>query len=312
MDENKKTELGTQEQQVAQNAKGIIEYREKELFETYELIKDTVVLIKILRKVPMLVEEKVEIQEILIGHGSGFVYILDKIPFVFTAQHVVNDLKKNDCIEINLKQKDGTWISERNAQIFFNDPDHDISAFLLPGDGSNLTSVDFSKPVFNLTTLLKVGVRITYCGFPYVSDKGEFIPVFQQGIIAGIDTGRFKDDKVAYIIDGMVNPGNSGGPAFFSSSKDAIGIISAYIKPLLSGPRLVIIDGEETIDLLGRSAGLGLVVPINYAIDRLRAEINRLIEEEKQKQDKIEEQRSITSDPQQNIQAVIASRISKE
>lgn len=311
MDENKKTGLGAQERQVAQNAKGIIEYREKELFETYELIKDTVVLIKIIRKIPVLVEDKVEIREILIGHGSGFVYILDKIPFVFTAHHVVNELKKNDSVEIILKQKDGNWISERNAQIFFNDPDHDISAFLLAGDGSNLTSVDFSKQVFIPTTLLKVGVRITYCGFPYLSDKGEFIPVFQQGIIAGIDTGRFKDDKVAYIIDGMVNPGNSGGPAFLSSGKDAIGIISAYIKPLLAGPRLVIIDGEETIDLLGRSAGLGLVVPINYAIDRLRAEINRMVEEEKHKQNKIQDQGLSSSEQPQNIQAVIASRISK-
>jgi S1-C subfamily serine protease len=266
-------------------------------------------LIKIVRKVPVLIEEKVEIREILIGHGSGFVYILDSIPFVFTAYHVVNELKKNDSIEIILKQKNGNWISERNVQIFFNDPDHDISALLLPGDGSNLISVDFVKPLFTLTTLFKVGVRITYCGFPYISDKGDFIPVFQQGIIAGIDTGRFKDDKVAYIIDGMVNPGNSGGPAFLSSSKDAIGIISAYIKPLLAGPRLVIIDGEETIDLLGRSAGLGLVVPINYAIDRLRAEINRLIEEGKQ--NKIQDQGLSSSAQPQNIQAVIASRISK-
>lgn len=182
---------------------------------------------------------------------------------------------------------------------------------ILPGEGSNLTSVDFSKPVFNPATLLKVGARITYCGFPYLSDKGEFIPVFQQGMIAGIDTGRFKDDKVAYIIDGMVNPGNSGGPAFLSSSKDAVGIISAYIKPLLAGPRLVIIDGEETIDLLGRSAGLGLVVPINYAIDRLRSEINRLIEEEKQKQNKIQDQKPVSLEQPQNIQAVIASRLFK-
>lgn len=306
--------LGTeiQKQQVVQDAKNAIEYREKELFETYELIKDTVVLIKIIRKIPVLVEEKVEIREILIGHGSGFIYTLDKISFVFTAHHVVNDLKKNDSIEIIFRQRDGNWTSERNAQIFFNDLDHDISALLLPGEGSNLTSVDFSKPVYNPTTLLKVGARITYCGFPYLSDKGEFIPVFQQGMIAGIDTGRFKDDKVAYIIDGMVNPGNSGGPAFLSSSKDAIGIISAYIKPLLAGPRLVIIDGEETIDLLGRSAGLGLVVPINYAIDRLRSELNRLIEEEKQKQNKVQDQKPVLLEQPQSIQAVIASRISKD
>lgn len=299
-------------QEMFKEAKQIIEYREKELFDAYELVKDTVVVIKILRKIPVLVEDKVEIKEIIIGHGSGFVYNLKGLPFVFTAHHVIRDLKKNDSIEILLKQKDGKWITERNAQIFFSDPEHDISALFLSVDGNNLGSVNFAKPVFQPTTLLKVGVRITYCGFPYISEKGEFIPIFQQGIIAGIDTGRFKDDKVAYIIDGMVNPGNSGGPAFISDGKDVIGIISAYIKPLLAGPRLAIIDGEETIDLLSRSAGLGLVVPINYAIDRLRSEIKRLADEQKKKENKIESQSSAINEQQQNLREVIASRLSKE
>jgi S1-C subfamily serine protease len=270
------------------------------------------VVIKILRKVPVLVEDKVEIREIIIGHGSGFIYNLKELPFVFTAHHVISDLKKNDSIEIFLKQKDGTWIAERNAQIFFNDPEHDISALFLSLDANNLSSVNFAKPVFTPTVLLKVGVRITYCGFPYISEKGEFIPIFQQGIIAGIDTGRFKDNKVAYIIDGMVNPGNSGGPAFISDGKDVIGIISAYIKPLLAGPRLAIIDGEETIDLLSRSAGLGLVVPINYAIDRLRSEINRLADEQKQKDARIQNQSSAAQEQQPNLKEVIASRIIRD
>lgn len=310
-------EIGKEEnsgsnQDVVKETKQIIEYREKELFGAYELVKDTVVVIKILRKVPVLVEDKVEIKEIIIGHGSGFVYTLKELPFIFTTHHVISGLKKNDSIEILLKQKDGNWIAERNAQIFFNDPEHDISALFLSLNANNLTSVNFAKPVFEPTVLLKVGVRITYCGFPYISEKGEFIPIFQQGIIAGIDTGRFKDDKVAYIIDGMVNPGNSGGPAFISDGKDVIGIISAYIKPLLAGPKLAIIDGEETIDLLSRSAGLGLVVPINYAIDRLRSEISRLVDEQKEKESKVQNQSLTVQEQQQNIKEAIASRIAKE
>jgi len=266
-----------------ETAKEIREIREKELYDAYELIKDTVAVIKILRKVPFLVEDKVEIKEITIGHGSGFIYNLKGLPFVFTAHHVISDLKKNDLIEVMVKQKDGRWITERNVQIFFDDPEHDICAILLSIDGHQLSSVNFSKPVFNTTSLLKVGARITYCGFPYISQKGDLIPIFQQGIIAGIDTGRFSDGKVAYIIDGMVNPGNSGGPAFVGSGKDVIGIISAYITPMLAGPRLAIIDGGETIDLMSRSAGLGLVIPVNYAVEKLLKEINRLLEEEKKK-----------------------------
>lgn len=298
-------------QETAKEAKELKQFREKELFDAYEVIKDTVAVIKILRKVPFLTEGKVEIKEMIIGHGSGFIYILNGIPLVFTAYHVISDLKKDDSIEIMLKQKDGRVVSERNIQVFFNDPDHDIAALLLSLDGNNLSSVSFSKPVFTPTTLLKIGVRITYCGFPYISRKGEFIPIFQQGIIAGIDTGRFTDDKVAYIIDGMVNPGNSGGPAFVGTSKDAIGIISAYIKPMLPGPRLAIIDDGETIDLMSRSAGLGIVVPINYAVEKLRYEINRLIEE-KRKEVATQNIKSDSSGIDANLAKAVIARTVKE
>jgi len=299
-------------QKTEAEVKEITKIREQELFDAYELIKDTVVVIKILRKIPVLIEDRVEIKEIVIGHGSGFIYNMNRVSFVFTAQHVISDLKKNERIQILLKQKDGQWITDNNVQVFFEDAEHDIAALFLSADANSLSSVELSKFVFNPSTLLKVGVRVTYCGFPYISNKGEFIPVFQQGMIAGIDTGRFKDNKFAYIIDGMVNPGNSGGPAFVGTGKEVIGIISAYIKPMLPGPRLVIIDGDETIDLLSRSAGLGLVVPVNYAVDRLRLEINKLAqaaESEKNKEAITQEQKQESDESQVNLKKIIASRL---
>jgi len=285
---------------------------EKKLPEVFTLIRRSVVLINIVRKTPFLEDDKMVIKDFNIGHGSGFIYNIGDLAFVFTAAHIVTDLKKEDRIEVIAPNKRGEWVKDSKVQIFFADEEHDIAALLLSHKAVNFQPVNLPAPAFDLEMVLKVGVMITYCGFPYIS-RGKYIPVFQQGMIAGIDTGRFKDDKIAYVIDGMVNPGNSGGPAFYGKTNEVIGIISAYIKPLTGGPRLAIIDGRSITDLFSRSAGLGLVVPINYAIDALKMEIGKIKRKAKRGEDKKKSLRrkakEVSSDAENTIREVISGRI---
>ena len=62
MTENSEKEKNRIDPVQKQETKEIRRIREQELFDAYELIKDTVVIIRILRKVPYLTEEKVEVK----------------------------------------------------------------------------------------------------------------------------------------------------------------------------------------------------------------------------------------------------------
>lgn len=101
--------------------------------------------------------------------------------------------------------------------------------------------------------ILKVGNEVAWCGYP--AAVSPFVPILQKGMIAGYDGKKC-------IVDGIVNPGNSGGPIFYSYSQQIVGMIVAFAAQP-SKYRLALVEGEEgkVVQTFANPSGLGIVIP---------------------------------------------------
>lgn len=156
------------------------------------------------------------------------------------------------------------------CKILLHDEKKDIAILGFEKVEGNFESVIIPKPALK-GEHLRVGVDVAWCGYPGIGSS--IIPILQKGMIAGIEDKIF-DHGFAYIIDGMVNPGNSGSPAFWNFNKEVIGIVTAYV-PQPSSYRLAIIGNKGPIQVFNNPSGLGLVVPIQYVIDLVFASTSK-------------------------------------
>ncbi len=139
-----------------------------------------------------------------VGGGSGFVYYNSGI--VVTCNHVI----ENSNLTYFVKFPD---ISEyKIAKILLRDEEHDI-ALLEIKDSSSKPLVPFSGDV-------KKGIEVMFSGYPL--DLADLTT--HQGIISSIT--KDATGITTYLIDGTVNPGNSGCP-LMSIDGNVIGIVNA-------------------------------------------------------------------------------------
>jgi hypothetical protein len=159
------------------------------------------------------------------GSGTGFLCLYNEAKKwcgVATALHVVNDaddwqqpirIRHLPSSEIFLKESQRVifpdWKTD-SAIILFEKPEKSA----LPEDLIGLQPLE--KP-------LDIGFEVGWLGFPYIEP---FTLCFFSGCISAR-----REDRKAYLIDGVSINGVSGGPVFYSTSTEGVkivGIVSAY------------------------------------------------------------------------------------
>ena len=155
--------------------------------------------------------------------GTAFTFERDAIQYLATVGHIFPHAQNGDEIEFSIMQN--------NARINFNSkifkhPDLavDIAILTLPNDISNRYPINLS--IANL----KLSQETYFLGFPlgrFMEDtsylnNGYPIPFVKKGIFSSLPF--HKDGLQLMYIDGMNNPGFSGGPCIF---------FTQMVKPLL-------------------------------------------------------------------------------
>lgn len=136
--------------------------------------------------------------------GSGFVF--SKKGLLVTCNHVVTG--KDSFVKIRFPDSKDFI----DAEVVLRDEEHDL-ALLKFND-------DTREPLNNFGGLVKEGIPVIFSGYPLGLDD----LTTHQGILSAI----IKDaaNVVTYVIDGTVNPGNSGCP-LMTKEGEVIGIVNA-------------------------------------------------------------------------------------
>ncbi len=187
--------------------------------------------------------------------GSGVIISVDGV--ILTAAHVIIDQTTNKPAEIvyicTIETELDTPECKYSGRVMAYSEDYDLALIKLAygldkdlkeiGDyidsdkaqKLNLPYVDFSD------TALGLGYPVTFLGFPtgfgtIVQTKGiisNLIPIY-EGVVG------------EYVTDAIVNPGNSGGPAYNDEEK-IVGIVTAGTVGYEGGNYGVIIGGNEIL-----------------------------------------------------------------
>lgn len=173
--------------------------------------------------------------------GSGFVI---EGGYIVTNHHVIDDAK-----EIKVVFNDG---DEAKAELVGSDKTCDIAVLKIKTD-KEVVPVKIGD-----SSAVRIGEEVIAIGTP---SKLEFAGTLTYGVISGLNRKmEIKDDygklvRTMYLIqtDATLNPGNSGGP-LFNMKGEVIGI--------------------NNMKLISTYEGIGFSIPINGAIEIIKALIN--------------------------------------
>jgi len=149
--------------------------------------------------------------------GTGFIH---KSATILTAAHVVSDCDYRDVnVVLPDRIETGVWKFVYNRSL-------DL-AVLFPKASLDGRRVVLLSPLSTLTT----GEQVTVWGFP--KGVGGVKPILSTGYIAGVETDPVYRDKRGlhqmntdlWIINGDINPGNSGSPVLRVADGSIIGIV---------------------------------------------------------------------------------------
>ena len=169
------------------------------------------------------------------GHGTGFLclYNHDKsMCGIATAAHVVDhaDNWQQPIRLRNFHNDDIVLLKEGERVIRFNWAT-DSAVILAPTEHLNFPESPI--PLLPTGDVLPTGVEIGWLGFPGIEP---FTPCFFSGSVSAR-----REDRKAYLIDGVAINGVSGGPVFHSTEADGVrvvGILTAYRPNISSGDAL--------------------------------------------------------------------------
>lgn len=230
---------------------------QKQWYTVYEQIRRSVVVIQVRGTTYTPDKEgKLVPHPYVVQQGSGFLYSRqDKSVGIISAYHVVRHMP-GDRITVFALTRGDEWIQVDNCSIsLLSDEKEDVAIlnFDPPGrSAEHFDTVGFPAHAFR-GEMLRPGVDIVWCGYPVT--LGAFVPIFQKGMVAGYSSSR-------YIVDGMPNPGSSGGPIFYNYNREIVGMITAHA-PEPSNYKLAILHGQKNriTHIFGGLSGLGIAVP---------------------------------------------------
>lgn len=160
------------------------------------------------------------------GSGTGFLCLYNEEKQwcgVATALHVVREAEEwqQPIKIIHLGATDQLFLKETQRVIF---PDYETdSAIVLFQKSAGMPFPENLIPLQPLDKPLDIGFEVGWVGFPYIEP-------YTLCFFSGCLSAR-REDRKAYLIDGVSINGVSGGPVFYSCETEGIkiiGIVSAY------------------------------------------------------------------------------------
>ncbi|MHA8056698.1 S1 family peptidase [Aquirufa nivalisilvae] len=197
--------------------------------------------------------------------GSCFILDVNKKQYYITANHIINGLKTGDFLEINYKED---W-NKHKITIVGHSKDSDISVFSVPTGIVGGESIEASSnDVF-------YSQDIYFLGFPFglkseiASLNSNFpIPFIKKGILSNF---IIEKQKKVLFLDGINNPGFSGGPVIYfhqqSQTFKLAGIISGYKFQIENAMQ----NNQEINVQIKTNTGIIISYGIEVALELIRA-----------------------------------------
>jgi hypothetical protein len=197
--------------------------------------------------------------------GTCFALDIDNKQYIITAKHVIAGITDGETVYF---AKDGGWDSFQ-IHLIGHHENSDVSVFSL-----NI-EIASEKLVMPANDSFSYGQDIRFLGYPYgmydykhgLAVRGGFpIPLIKAGIVSSFDSANQN-----LYIDGINNPGFSGGPVIFEDSKTH----DFYVGGIISGYRCQkdkVMLGKNETDLLAFSnSGIIIATSIRDALSIIEA-----------------------------------------
>ena len=196
-----------------------------------------------------------------VGTGTCFAIDVNERQYIVTAKHVVEGLTDHQNVEIYFK---GNW-TPTAISLIGHHPTADISVFSINTILSKLKMLPSSNG-------LTYGQDIYFLGFPYrlQDEQGsqlnrDFpIPLVKKGILSSItvdNTGKY------LLLDGINNPGFSGGPVVFKEPGQNEYKVAAVISAFKSAEEPTYHQSKKTQISVRVNTGIIIAYNIENAID---------------------------------------------
>ena len=194
--------------------------------------------------------------------ATGFTIEVDDRQYLITAKHVVSS--SPTAIDILHNNK---WVSLPITSLVVEPQGIDIAVLVLSQQLSSLLPIQIGMKDSYLSQ------EVFFVGFPYglsidghALNAGFPLPLVKHGIIAAFGNGRGEP----FLVDGINNPGFSGGPVVRSENPKnptIIGVVSGY-----KAVRESVYKEKAKTDDLTVQANTGLLVAfdIEYAIEAIK------------------------------------------
>lgn len=194
--------------------------------------------------------------------AAGFVIEVDNRQYMITAKHLFPNLPAKGSIEILQEEK---WIPSSFTPISAEPDSVDIVALALDKQLSPLLPVGLGSKGMILSDF------VFFLGFPYgLFDDGGYlnngypIPMVKHGIISG-----FGQKNEPFLVDGINNPGFSGGPIITVdpyNQATIIGVVSGY-----KAAQETVFQGEKRSNYsINTNTGLLLGYRIDHVLSAIK------------------------------------------
>lgn len=194
--------------------------------------------------------------------GTGFTFDVDGRQYLATARHVVEGLKAGSNVEVF---GNGTWQQVAIGSVWFSPTGADVALLSLRQQLSpaHVIAILGDGATFSLSQ------QAYFLGFPYglqtevgQLNNGYPIPFVKSGIVSSFSMPSGGSQVV--FVDGINNPGFSGGPIVTISPKHEV-VIVAVVSGYRYNDDKIMLNGQDTG--LTYRANTGLV--IGYSVKEL-------------------------------------------
>jgi S1-C subfamily serine protease len=192
--------------------------------------------------------------------ATGFTVEIENRKYLITARHFINSMPLSSSVEIF---RNNEWLPMEFKSITVDTPNVDIAVLALNQQISREAPVNLGSKDYALSQ------SVFFVGFPFglsINDHalngGSPFPLVKRGIIAGLSNGVGEP----FIVDGINNPGFSGGPVVTVediNNPKIIGVVSGY----RFSPEPVFQQGQQSSDLSVKiNTGLLIAYETDYAL----------------------------------------------
>ena len=214
---------------------------------------------RLLELVPAQCYERVVRLNVPAGHGAGFTVNRHGRQWLVTAAHVVRDLEAHDIevvrrdgpISVSLTAVPATQSgAERSRCSCSRTRSRQISALFASSDGAV-----FSQDAY-------------FLGFPYglgLQTSGISYPFVKKAIVSAFE--RDLNGVTLWFLDGINNPGFSGGPVVFNRS----GTKDWHVAAVVSGYRTERVAVVGGVGEVSTNTGIIVAYDISHAVDSIDA-----------------------------------------